>query len=61
MVYGFVIYKNSLKLKPNEINKLQEMINQKAMEIENPMKNSEDYQIVLVGISHNADFYTYLV
>lgn len=38
MVYGFVIYKNSLKLKPNEINKLQEMINQKAMEIENPMK-----------------------
>lgn len=38
MLYGFVIYKNSLKLTQDEISKLQEMINQKALEIENSVK-----------------------
>lgn len=38
MTYGFCIYKNSLKLTAEEINKLQEMIDQKAKEFENPVK-----------------------
>lgn len=41
MVYGFCIYKSSLtrlNLSAEEINKLQEMIDQKAKEIENPVK-----------------------
>lgn len=38
MVYGFCIYKNSLDLTPEEIDKLRDMINQKAKEIENPVK-----------------------
>lgn len=38
MTYGFCIYKNSLKLTEEEIKKLQEMINQKAKEYENPVK-----------------------
>lgn len=38
MVHGFCIYKNSLNLPSEEISKLQEMINDKAKEIENPVK-----------------------
>lgn len=38
MPYGFCIYRNSLNLTAEEIQKLQEMINQKAMESENPVK-----------------------
>ena len=38
LVQGFCIYKNSLNLTAEEINKLQEMIDQKAKEFENPVK-----------------------
>lgn len=38
MVYGFCIYKNSLKLTAEEIDKLKEMIEEKAKESENPVK-----------------------
>lgn len=38
MVYGFCIYKSSLDLTSEEIEKLQEMIAQKAKEFENPVK-----------------------
>ena len=35
---GFCIYKSSLKLTAEEIERLQEMINQKAMEYANPVR-----------------------
>lgn len=38
LVHGFCIYKNSLDLTAEEINKLQEMIEQKAKEIKNPVR-----------------------
>lgn len=37
MTWGFCIYRSSLDLTSEEVNKLQEMINQKAKEIENPV------------------------
>lgn len=38
MVYGFSIYKNSLNLTSEEIIRLQDMIDQKAKEYDNPVK-----------------------
>lgn len=38
MVYGFCIYKSSLNLSSSEIHRLQEMIDEKAKEFENPVK-----------------------
>lgn len=38
MIQGFCIYRNSLDLTSEEVNRLQEMINQKAKEFENPVK-----------------------
>ena len=38
LVHGFCIYKSSLQLTPEEVDKLQEMINQKSIGIANPMK-----------------------
>ena len=38
LVHGFCIYKSSLNLTSEEIVRLQEMINEKAMEYENPVK-----------------------
>lgn len=38
LVHGFCIYKSSLNLTSEEIVSLQEMINEKAMEYENPVK-----------------------
>ena len=38
LVHGFCIYKNSLNLTSEEVNRLQEMIDQKAKEFINPVK-----------------------
>lgn len=38
LTYGFCIYKNSLDLTAEEVNKLQELIEQKAKEAKNPVK-----------------------
>ena len=37
LINGFCIYKSSLNLTSEEITKLQEMIDQKAKEVENPV------------------------
>ena len=38
LVHGFCIYKSSLDLTSEEVNRLQEMIEQKAKEYKNPVK-----------------------
>ena len=38
MTYGFCIYKSSLNLTSEEISELQEKIDQRAKEFENPVK-----------------------
>ncbi len=38
MGWGFCIYKNKLKLTSEEIDRLQKMIDEKALESENPVK-----------------------
>lgn len=38
LVHGFCIYKSSLDLTSEEVTKLQELIDQKASEYENPVK-----------------------
>ena len=38
LVHGFCIYKSSLNLTSEEVNKLQELIEQKSAGVENPMK-----------------------